>query len=143
MKKISITLIFTTVFLATNASPEQIDSNSLKFESLHLSSTILTIVIGCVVVMTFIKWMLDHHLKNKLIDKGAPENVVAQLLQPAINDNKNTTVKWFALLMGLGIGLSFVDYYQPLGIHSLAIMCFSLATSFLGYYFYISRKEKS
>lgn len=142
MKKISITLLFTAAFLAANADPELISDNEIKSTALHLSGTILTIVICCVVVMTFIKWLLDHRLKNKLIDKGAPDHIVSQLLQPAINDNKDTTVKWFALLMGLGVGLSFVDYYQPLGIHSLAIMCFSVAASFLGYYFYISRKEK-
>ncbi|MFI5163469.1 MAG: hypothetical protein ACHQHN_19475 [Sphingobacteriales bacterium] len=143
MKKISITLIFTTAFLAANADPEQISDNEIKSTALHLSSTILTIVICSVVVMTFIKLLLDHRLKNKLIDKGAPDYIVSQLLQPAINDNKNITVKWFALLTGLGTGLSFVDYYQPLGIHSLAIMCFSLAASFLGYYLFISRKKKS
>jgi len=141
MKKISFTLIFTAAFLAAKADPENFTDNYVRLETLHNVNMILTSAIYCVVGMIFIKWVLDHRLKNKLIDKGAPEHIVSQLLQPAINDNKNATVKWFALLMGLGAGLGLVDYFQPLGIHSLAIMCFSLAASFLGYYFYISRKE--
>ncbi|HEY4197118.1 MAG TPA: hypothetical protein VGM63_16365 [Mucilaginibacter sp.] len=143
MKKISITLLFTTAFLAANADPENFTDNYVKLETLHNVNMILTTAIYCVVGMIFIKWLLDHRLKNKLIDKGAPEHVVSQLLQPVVNDNKTTTIKWFALLIGLGTGLFFVNYYLPLGIHSLAIMCFSLAASFLGYYFYVSRKEKS
>ncbi|WEA00574.1 hypothetical protein [Mucilaginibacter sp. SJ] len=142
MKKLIITIAATVASLAAKADPDQYSDSSLKFEALHLSSTILTIVIFSVVILAFIKWLLDYRLKNKLIEKGAPDHVVSQLLQPVTRDNKNATIKWFALLMGLGTGLSFVDYFQPLGIHSLAIMSFSLAASFLGYYFFINRQEK-
>ncbi|HEX8024285.1 hypothetical protein [Mucilaginibacter sp.] len=142
MKKLIITIAATVASLVAKADPDQYSDSSLKFEALHLSSTILTIVIFSVVILAFIKWLLDYRLKNKLIEKGAPDHVVSQLLQPVARDNKNVTIKWFALLMGLGTGLSFVDYFQPLGIHSLAIMSFSLAASFLGYYVFINRREK-
>jgi tellurite resistance protein TehA-like permease len=143
MKKIVTTIVIAagtwTSAAAQNSNPA---GDTFKYDALHASSTILTIVVFCVVALTFIKWLLDYRLKNKLIEKGAPDHVVSQILQPIISDNKNVTIKWFALLMGLGTGLSFVDYYQPLGIHSLAIMSFSLAASLLGYYFYISRRGK-
>jgi hypothetical protein len=142
MKKISITLIFTTAFLAAYADPQNFTDNYVRLETIHNVNMILTTAIYCIVGMIFIKWMLDHRLKNKLIEKGAPEHIVAQLLQPAPNDSKNTTVKWFALLMGLGTGLILVYNFQPLGMHSLAIMCFSLAAGILGYYFYLDRKKK-
>jgi len=142
MKQFIITIAATAVSLAAKAGPDQSSDNSFKFKALDLSSTILTILLFSVVILTFIKWLLDYRLKNKLIEKGAPENMVSQLLQPVIRDNKNVTIKWFSLLTGLGLGLSLVDYFQPLGIHSLAIMSFSLAASFLGYYFFISRREK-
>jgi len=142
MKQFIITIAATAVSLAAKAGPDQSSDNSFKFKALDLSSTILTILLFSVVILTFIKWLLDYRLKNKLIEKGAPGNMVSQLLQPVIRDNKNVTIKWFSLLTGLGLGLSLVDHFQPLGIHSLAIMSFSLAASFLGYYFFISRREK-
>jgi hypothetical protein len=144
MKKIIITIGAVagtwTVAAAQNSGPA--GGLNLDYNSLLLFTTILTIVVYGVLILTFIRWLLDYRLKNKLIEKGAPDHIVSQLLQPITSDNKNVTIKWFALLMGLGTGLSFVDYFQPLGIHSLAIMSFSLAASFLGYYFYINRREK-
>lgn len=143
MKKIITTIgAVTGTWTVAAAQNSNAPGDTFKYDALHSSSTILTIVVFCVVALTFIKWLLDYRLKNKLIEKGAPDHVVSQILQPIISDNKNATIKWFALLMGLGTGLSFVNYYQPLGIHSLAIMSFSLAASLLGYYFYISRREK-
>jgi hypothetical protein len=131
MKKIIITIgaVAGTWTVAAAQNSNAADYN-FKYDALHTS-------------YTFIRWLLDYRLKNKLIEKSAPDHVVSQLLQPITSDNKNVAIKWFALLMGLGTGLSFVDYFQPLGIHSLAIMSFSLAASFLGYYFYINRREKS
>jgi hypothetical protein len=144
MKRILFSAIIATGSFAAHAqNKDQFSDGELKFESLHLSMTLLMIVLFSIVILTFVRWILDYRLKNKLIEKGAPDHVVSQLLQPVTNDNKNITIKWFAMLMGLGIGLSLVNYFQPLGIHSLAMMSFSLATSFLGYYFFIKRAEKS
>jgi len=143
MKKLIITIGAAAGTWSTAAAQNSnAAGDTFKYDALHMSSTILTIVVFGILILTFIKWLLDYRLKNKLIEKGAPDHVVSQILQPIISDNKNATIKWFALLMGLGTGLSFVDYFQPLGIHSLAIMSFSLAASFLGYYFYINRREK-
>jgi len=143
MKKIIITIgaAVGTWTVAAAQNSNAVDYN-FKYDALHTSYTILTIVVFGIMILTFIRWLLDYRLKNKLIEKSAPDHVVSQLLQPITSDNKNVTIKWFALLMGLGTGLSLVDYFEPLGIHSLAIMSFSLAASFLGYYFYINRREK-
>jgi tellurite resistance protein TehA-like permease len=143
MKKIIITIgaVAGTWTVAAAQNSNAADYN-FKYDALHTSYTILTIVVFGIMILTFIRWLLDYRLKNKLIEKSAPDHVVSQLLQPITSDNKNVAIKWFALLMGLGTGLSFVDYFHPLGIHSLAIMSFSLAASFLGYYFYINRREK-
>lgn len=144
MKKIIITIgAAAGTWTAAAAQNSNAAGDTFKYDALHMSSTILTIVVFGILILTFIRWLLDFRLKSKLIEKGAPDHIVSQLLQPITSDNKNATIKWFALLMGLGTGLSFVDYFQPLGIHSLAIMSFSLAASFLGYYFYINRREKS
>jgi hypothetical protein len=147
MKKIIITISIATGTWTTAASQNLGDfkfqnSGDFKFEALHVVGALLTTVFIGVAILTFIKRLMDYRLKNKLIEKGAPEEVISNLLNPITADSKNITVKWFALLTGLGAGLFFVDYFQPLGIHSVAIMALSLAASFLGYSFYLNHKEK-
>jgi len=46
------------------------------------------------------------------------------------------------VLTCIGIGLLIIDATLPLGIHSVAIMAFSIALSFLGYFMYIRRSDK-
>ena len=50
--------------------------------------------------------------------------------------------KWFAMLAGTGVGLTLVNYTMPLGVHSIAIMSFSIAASFLGYYLFIRKTRE-
>jgi hypothetical protein len=89
------------------------------------------------------KRIFEHRLKNKIVDKGISENIAHSILETkATEDNKYANVKWFAILAGIGLGLTGVNYTQPLGFHSLAIMAFSISLSFLGYYFFIRYSEK-
>jgi hypothetical protein len=81
-------------------------------------------------------------LKNKIVDKGISENLVASVLQTTTKQDGNLNIKWFSILAGIGAGLTIVNYTLPLGIHSLAIMFFSTAASFLGYYFFIKKTQK-
>jgi len=93
--------------------------------------------------LAIIKRIFEHRLKNKIIDKGIPENVAQSILEAkASEDSKHANIKWFAILAGLGIGLTGVNYTQPLGFHSLAIMAFSISLSFLGYYLFIRNSGK-
>jgi hypothetical protein len=95
---------------------------------------------GMYIVVTFIlaitRSIQEYRLKSKLIEKGVSDKVVEQFLQPGPKDTRNQIVKWFMLLAGLGIGLTVISMTLPLGIHSMAIMSFSIALGFLGYYFF-------
>jgi Zn-dependent protease with chaperone function len=71
------------------------------------------------------------------VDKGVPENIASSILQTNSKESRHINIKWFALLAGIGAGLTIVNYTLPLGIHSLAIMMFSISLSFLGYFFYL------
>lgn len=93
-------------------------------------------------VISIMKRLLEHRLKNKIIDKGVPENITHSILEARSADDRNANVKWFAILAGSGIGLLCVNYTQPLGFHSLAIMAFSISLSFLGYYLFIRNAGK-
>jgi len=88
-------------------------------------------------IINIMKRIFEYRLKNKIVDKGISENIAQSILATQIpEDNKYANVKWFAILAGIGLGLTGVNYTQPLGFHSLAIMAFSISLSFLGYYLF-------
>ncbi len=94
-------------------------------------------------IMAVMKKIFEHRLKNKIVDKGISETVAQSILETKSGEeNKNANIKWFSILAGIGIGLTGVNYTQPLGFHSLAIMAFSISLSFLGYYFFTRSAEK-
>ncbi len=93
-------------------------------------------------ILTILKRILEYRLKNKIVEKGIAENVASSILQTSTNENRYINIKWFAILAGMGAGLIIVNYTQPLGIHSLAIMAFSISLGFLGYYFFIKQSGK-
>ena len=143
MKKVFITIPALLTVIGASAQPDdKYSSGALKFESLHILAAIANIAIFATSIYIFVKLLLDNRIKNKLLDKGAPEDLAIQLLQPAIKNDKTITIKWVCILTGIGTGLLIADHTQPLGIHSLAIMCLSLAASLLGYYIFIRYSDK-
>ena len=93
-------------------------------------------------IITVMKRIFEHRLKNKIVDKGISENIATSILQTNTGESKYASIKWFAILAGIGIGLTGVYLTQPLSFHSLAIMAFSISLSFLGYYFFTRNTEK-
>lgn len=93
-------------------------------------------------VITFLQRILDHRLRNKIVDKGIPEGLAGSLLKDKPRENIQSTIKWFCLLGSTGAGLFIVYYTMPLNIHSLAIMALSISIGFLGYYLFLKQKEK-
>jgi hypothetical protein len=102
--------------------------------------TILALLLAF--ILTVIRLFLDQRIKHSLIDKGASENIIAQLLPTVQKDNRHVAMKWFFILAGIGLGLTLISIFLPLGIHSLAMMAFSLSASFLGYYYFSRRAGK-
>jgi len=93
-------------------------------------------------IITVMKRIFEHRLKNKIVDKGISENIATSILQTNSGESKYASIKWFAILAGIGIGLTGVYLTQPLNFHSLAIMAFSISLSFLGYYLFTRNTEK-
>lgn len=137
MKKI---VIITTFAAAPVASFAQ--NNLGATETFHIVATIFTIVLFMIFIVTILRHLLDYRLRNRILDKGIPESVAGSLLRTGANEAKYVPIKWFAILTGIGAGLTIIHYTQPLGIHSLAIMAFSLAVAFLGYYIFLRFSEK-
>jgi hypothetical protein len=154
--------IMKRIFLAIPASllscfavaQQKIDTSivdQIKLRDTHTGSEqeifpmIISFCFGLLLVYFFlmaVKRFMDHRLKSKIIDKGISEQLAATVLQNNREDKKQESIKWFFLLVGIGTGLSIVYNQLPLGIHSVAIMAFSIAASFLGYYFYLRYSKK-
>lgn len=137
MKKVIITAFIVHGVIAANAQGN--GYNQEVFQACAIISVILAIMFF---ILALLKRILEHRLKNKIVDKGIPENLVTSLLQTNSGEEKHINIKWFAILAGLGIGLLLVYYTKPLDIHSLAIMAFSISLSFLGYYFFVKQATK-
>ena len=118
------------------------DGRIFSREFIDVPAIILVVYLISMIILTIIKLILDHRLKSKMIEKGVSENVAAQFLQPTKKDSKNNAMKWFLILTGIGIGLTTIYFFLPIGIHSVAIMAFSIALSFLGYFYFLRQSEK-
>jgi hypothetical protein len=138
MKKIISTVIVLHAIIAANAQ----GSNGYNEDVFEVSAAIFVVLAFMFFILAFLKSILEHRLKNKIVDKGVPENVVSSILQSSTGEEKHRNIKWFAILAGVGAGLLIVYYTQPLDIHSLAIMAFSISLSFLGYYLFLKHVNK-
>lgn len=138
MKKI-ITIAVIAAPIISNA---QANTQGIDKEVFNVCASILTVILFMIFILAIIKRIMDYRIKNKIVEKGIPENIASSILQTNPKENTNTNIKWFALLAGIGIGLTIIYYTLPLDIHSLAIMAFSISASFLGYYFFLRQSEK-
>ena len=107
-----------------------------------IPAVILALYLILTFILTFAKSIMDNRLKARMIEKGVSDKVVEQLLQPDGKDVKGQAMKSFLLLSGIGLGLTIINFFLPIGIHSIAIMSFSIALSFLGYYYFLKHSEK-
>jgi len=136
MKRIYTTVIVLALWASAKAqNNNQSIDGQIKWSSFHLFEMLLTNAFFATAIIYLIKMILDDRIKNKLIEKGASDALVTQLLQPAAKGEKNIIIKWICILSSSGIGLLLVSHFQPLGIHSLAIISLSLAGGFLAYFF--------
>lgn len=140
MKKIiSIAAVIATPFVvnAQNTNTPIIDK-----EIFNICATIFAVGLFMIFILVILKRIMDYRLKNKIVEKGIPENVASSILQTNPKEDSNINIKWFAILTGLGAALTIIYYTLPLGIHSLAIMAFCIAASFLSYFFFLKKSER-
>lgn len=90
-------------------------------------------------LVSLVKYFLEYRLKNKLIERGTPEQLSAYRSNKNDKEKQNEAIKLAILFCGLGIGLILVYLTAPIQIHSLAIMALSLGVSYLAYFFYLRK----
>ena len=143
MKKAIAILVVLMAFITANAQSNYGPFADRDFD--HDIISIAGVLIGIFLFTSFflgiIRLILDGRVKRKMLDKEVSENIVEKYLQPTNTDSKSTAIKWFFVLVCIGLGLTIINLTLPVGIHSIAIMSFSIALSFLGYFYYVKRSE--
>lgn len=140
MKPAFLTIIAITSTIAASAQDNSIVPIDKDIQV--MTGLIIVIALISFTILAIIKRWMEYRLKNKLIDSGLSENIINAVLQDATNRNKNSNIKWFAILAGVGTALTIINYTLPLGIHSLAIMTFCVSASFLCYFFFLKYADK-
>ena len=118
-----------------------LDANAVELVRRIIVPAILFSLLSYV-VLTAIKLVLNHLLKNKIIDTAILSETVVERLLPGPQNEQNKVVKWIALLLSSGVGLTVCSRYLPWGVHSVIIMLFSTALGFLAYYLFLRRQAK-
>lgn len=143
MKKIASILVIMILPLMATAQDSFPGHNfRLNMEVFRTCSIIFLTALVMVFVLSILKRFLEFRIKNKIVEKGINENLASFILKPGTKEDGAINFKWFSMLAGMGVGLTIVNYTLPLGIHSLAIMSFSMAASFLGYHYFLKRASK-
>ncbi|HEV7620755.1 MAG TPA: hypothetical protein VGO09_03430, partial [Flavisolibacter sp.] len=112
---------------------------SFIFDLLNTCAVIFVIYLISSFILQVIQKTFDSRLKLKIIEKETTEPVVTQLLKPNIKDKRKEILQWIFLLAAIGTGFTVIHLSRPFGLHSLAIMAFSIAAG-LGGYYYFSRQ---
>lgn len=140
MKKIISIVATITAPFVVNA--QNINNPGIDKEIFNACASIFVVGLFMIFILAILKRSMDYRLKNKIVEKGIPENIISSILQTNPKEDRNINIKWVAILTGLGVGLTIIYYTLPLGIHSLAIMAFCIAASFLAYFFFLRQSEK-
>jgi hypothetical protein len=144
---VSTTIVFAqdSTAKANSLSQQSIDydiDNSFIGGSIESVLPIIAITLAVMLIIQVTKYILDHKLRNKIIDRTISEQLANSILQKSAADKKDESVKWSILLLSLSGGLTVAYHTMPLHIHSLAIMAFSAGISYLIYFFYLQKKNK-
>ena len=145
MKKVISILVFTGIVFSSRAQ----DHDAINFtremdrEFLRISATIFFSALFMFFLLTILKWVLEFRLKKKIVDKGVTDDLAVSILQTGKKESRHASIKWFALLFSLGIAFIIISNSLPLGFHSLAAICISIAIGFLGYFFYQKYSNES
>jgi 1,4-dihydroxy-2-naphthoate octaprenyltransferase len=142
MKKITLTVASFLLAVALQAqAPLQEAFDPFKdrdflFDALHICTILFAIYLISSFILQIFKNAMSYRIKNRILDKGTEENIIRELLLPEKKDNKQYILQWFFMLTALGVGLLLVGLTRPFGLHSLAILVFSIAAGFGAYYYF-------
>jgi FtsH-binding integral membrane protein len=144
MKKalIALTLLTSSIAAYAQDKPEPLIDRGMLFDLVHICAVILIIYLISSFILQVVRQNFDYRLKSKIVEKGTNEQIVGQLIQPDKANPVNTVLQWFCTLVGVGTGFLIMNFARPFGLHSLAIMAFSVAAG-LGIYYSFTKRAKN
>jgi hypothetical protein len=144
MKKLLATVTILCFAFAAHAQDvfDPLKDRQLYFDILNICAVLTGIYLISSFILHIVKQHYSYRIKNRILDKGTEENIVLQLLRPDKKENKNYILLWFCMLAAIGAGLTLVNLIRPFGLHSLAILAFSIAAGFGAYYYFTRQTEK-
>jgi hypothetical protein len=144
MKKTILAVAILASSIAAVAQDEHgpLIDRGLIFDVVNMCGIILIIYLISAFILQLLRQNFDYRLKSKIVEKGTDEHIVDKLVQPEKKDQRNILLQWFCTLTGIAIGFLIMNFTQPFGLHSLAIMAFSVAAG-LGVYYLLSKRSKN
>ena len=144
MKKILSTAIILSLVFVAQAQPQEsfdpLRDRQLYFDILNMSAVLSGMYLISSFILQIFKQHYSYRIKNRILDKGTEENIVRQILQPDKKENKNYILQWFFIMVAIGVAFLLLMLTSPFGLHSLAIIAFSIAAGF-GAYYYFTKKN--
>lgn len=144
MKKIFIATVALITGFAAQAQEYYDPWNDRGFIS-EMSRTFAILSVFALIawfLITLFRMIMEYRLKNKMIDRGISDQLAAQMLKKNIASSRNAALKWFLMLVSTGAGFVLMGIFRPFGVHSIAIICFSVASGFLSYYILSKRFDQ-
>lgn len=123
-----------TAISAFSQNADSLIDRQLIFDIINISAIILVVYLVSSFILQIIRQNFEFRIKNKLIEKGVEEPIVRQMVQPPKKDQQHLVLQWFFVLAGIAVGFTLMQFTRPFGLHSLAIMAFSIAAGFGGYF---------
>src|SRR5690606_38040537 len=104
-KTINTTAIIAAPFVAI---AQNIATPAIDKEIFNIGATIFVLGLFMIFILVILKRIMEYRLKNKIVEKGVPENIVSSILQTNSKEDRNINIKWFAILTGVGAGLTII-----------------------------------
>jgi hypothetical protein len=138
MKRIITIIALLFYSIAVNAQTYYLFPRDRNITTELMRSTVITIVLYIIsaFILSLIRIFLNHQLKNKMLEKGVPGEVIANMLPP--KNEQTIAIKWFSILTAIAVGFLIISFFPP-GIHSIIIMAFCIALGHLGFYLWVKR----
>jgi len=140
MKKLIINYLMALPF---TASAQGGQSNTEALRQLIVNGTVVIVIyLVSAFIIKAVKALHAYRLKNKILEKGVPDNIAERLLEPDKDETKHQAIKFFFILFNAAVGFFLVGFYNPPVMVMMAIMTMCLAFSFLAYFIYVKQSSR-
>jgi len=112
-------------------------------DAFHIGATLFLLYLCFNFVLDILQRNLDHRIKSRAIAAGSSETMVGRLLARQKKDFRRGALAWICVLLAIGLGLSIINLTLPFGLHSMAILAFSIGAGLLAFYVISGRQRKN